>query len=264
MSPSRTNTAQGRNIEQLLINSLPTHRDAFGITKELAQIPANLNPMKSEVIGTHQRKTDVEFSFGDAYPLLRISVKSFDGNHGYNHLWRTSLNSFCRSNKIKKSDELFLQTLFLRKAKASKAKASKAKASKARHTKLVKDGEKGRIEQIFSPIEVGASAFLGSDHPQILALFNIQQSKWGLYSFQNTVLPLIRQQKIGFTKRGANIEIGEYVVFQRKGSQRGEQGISADRSIDDIQHRANDVQIKFRTKRFFEEVPPDAWYKLKL
>lgn len=75
---------------------------------------------------------------------------------------------------------------------------------------------------------------------------------------EKQVIPLAGDSNISFTKRSNNIQIGDYVVIQRKGSKRESKGIP----IDSLKHKANDVQIKMHIKKFFNEVGPIAWYQL--
>ena len=233
-------------------NSLPHHPRAFNKVKRVAGIPdsASLSNEESDNVGLYKRKTDVVFNFGEEYPLLRITVKSFSPTAGYNHIGRKALSVFCAENRIKASDHKFLESLFLRKAKAPRG----------RRTHLVEVGEQDRVRQIFNHTEAGASALLGADHPQIFAVYCIEKSTWHLYDIQKQVLPIIRQSTITFTTTGRNIVLGDYIVLQRKGSQAGEH--SGGHPITDIRHRANDVQVKMRVKRFFDEVEPLAYFVL--
>ena len=118
--------------------------------------------------------------------------------------------------------------------------------------------ERERIGKIFSNIEPALSSLLGHDHPQILALYSVNQSKFHFYDMNKQVLPLVRVAEIRFTAIAANIAIGDYIVLQRKGSAKGEAG----NDIGDILHRANNIQIKMKVKRFFNDVEPISWYQL--
>ncbi len=102
-------------------------------------------------------------------------------------------------------DYNFLEELWLRKAKNSKTGL------------LIKEDEKPRITKIFRVKESGISAFLGCDHPQILALYSKKLKKFHLYNMSEQVTPLIRTHFISFTKRASNIQIGDYVFIQRQG-----------------------------------------------
>lgn len=252
MTPNKTNLAQGTNIEILLGNVLPNHPKAFAQVKAMAGIDDKAKVVKAaENIGQNKRKTDMTFDFGEDYPPLRISVKSFKGGAGYNHLMRKSLPAFCRDNRIKKADEEFLTKCFLRKAEAFHG----------RGTPLIDGGEeKDRVREIFANLEIAASSLLGADHPQVLAIFSIAINKWHFYDIQRQVLPLIRQSYIAFTVTSSNIMLGDYIVLQRKGSASGEN--SGGHPVTDIRHRANDVQIKMKVNRFFDEVKPAATIKL--
>lgn len=251
MTPNRTNTRQGINIEELLRNSLPAHQRAFNKVKQSAGIPTTATlTEESDNVGLRKRKTDVVFNFGNKYPRLRASVKSFSKGAGYNQLERKSLANFCRDNRILADDHKFLEILFLRKAKAEKWK----------RTKLVEQGEKERVRQIFSEIEPGATALLGLDHPQIFAVFSIERNRWHLYDMQSQVLPAIRQINVTFTSTSSNIQLGDYIVLQRKGSAGGEH--SGGHPVTDIRHRANDVQMKIRLRRFFDKINPLAFIQL--
>jgi len=253
MTPNRTNFVQGTNIELLLQNSLPDHPRAFVKIKEAAGIPADVPLIDNgENIGLRKRKADAVFNFGEGYPLLRVSIKSFSATGGYNHIERKGLEAFCRDYRISKADYEFLSKLFLRKAAAEKG----------RRTHLVKRDEEERVRRIFQPVEVGASSLLGRDNPQIFAIFSIELNRWHLYDIQRQVLPLIRQRAITFTIQGKNVGFGDYIVLQRKGSKQGEQSISGGRPHTDIKHRSNDVQIKMRIERFFNEIKPLAFYQL--
>ncbi|MXZ44208.1 MAG: hypothetical protein F4Z01_04415 [Gammaproteobacteria bacterium] len=249
--PNKTNTRQGINIEELLQNSLPQHPRAFKKVKEAVGIPNRAQPIKdAENIGLKKRKTDAVFKFGDEYPLLRVSVKSFSKDAGYNHVERKSLSAFCRDYRISVPDQKFLETLFLRKAAAEKG----------RRTHLVNYDEQGRVREIFDDLEVGATSLLGRDHPQIFAIYSIERSRWHLYDIPKQVLPVIRQHTVTFTQIGRNIEFGDYIVLQRKGSAKGEH--SGGHPITDIRHRANDVQVKMRTRNFFNEIKPLCFFEL--
>ena len=201
-------------------------------------------------VGRKKRKTDAVFQFGDKYPILRVSVKSFSKSGGYNHVERKSLSTFCREYQISVSDQEFLKTLFLRKAVAAKGK----------HTHLVEQDEQSRVHEIFKHLEVGATALLGRDHPQIFAIYSIERSRWHLYDIRKQVLPVIRQHTVTFTRIARNIEFGDYIVLQRKGSQAGEH--SKGFPITDIRHRANDVQIKIRLRKFFNTIEPLCFFEL--
>ena len=185
--PNKTNTRQGINIEELLQNSLPHHPRAFGKVKEAIGVPMSVRPIQDGYnVGRKKRKTDAVFQFGDKYPILRVSVKSFSKSGGYNHVERKSLSTFCREYQISVSDQEFLKTLFLRKAVAAKGK----------HTHLVEQDEQSRVHEIFKHLEVGATALLGRDHPQIFAIYSIERSRWHLYDIRKQVLPVIRQHTV--------------------------------------------------------------------
>ena len=260
--PNRTNTTQGTNIETMLHHVLLDHPRAFGKIKAVAGIPAQADPVKdADNIGMRKRKTDIVFAFGGDYPLLRISVKSFKKAAGYNHLERKSLDKFCTDNRLRAADAKMLHDMFIRKAVEGKAAKAKDKSASKKITPLVYPSERDDVRRMFANVEVGASAFLGSDHPQILAVFRIDDNRWHFYDMQNQVLPNTRQSHIGFTARGgANIQLGDYILLQRKGSEKGEHSYGL--PISDIRHRSNDVQIKFRLKAFFDEIEPLAYIQL--
>lgn len=92
------------------------------------------------------------------------------------------------------------------------------------------------------------SALCGNGHPQILALFSVEDSLFHIYNMKTQVEPLVRTNHIGFTSKSSNIMIGRYIVVQRKGSSKD--------------HAHNDVQVKMRVKKFFNEIEPLCYYQL--
>ncbi len=244
---NKSNTQEGSNVEHLFANSIQDHSSTFNAIKLSLDISQSAKVKSIDVVGDRKRKADVEIIFeNDKIPPIRVNIKSFKGV-GYNHIERRRLDEFCKRNQISKSDTDFLIELWLRKARSNNS-----------HRKLVDDSERDRVRKIFSGIEPAASALLGNDHPQILALFNVLESKWHIYNLNKQVLPLIRQCTVGFTSKSANITIGEYIVIQRKGSSRGESGSDPFT----ITHGSNNAQIKMRVKNFFYKVKPIAWYQL--
>lgn len=241
---NQANTNQGTSIEHLFANSITYHPKCFDLIKKACGIPKKAELIKDmEVIGATKRKTDVEGDFGNSHPLLRVSIKSFT-SAGYNHLERRGLRRFCAASQIKKADCVFLEKIIIRKA--------------LKGGDLVYQNERNKVRKIFSRLEVGASAIKGNDHPQILALFSVNTNRWHCYDIDRQIIPAIRQTNIGFTPRSGNIELCEYIVLQRNGSQQGEKGID----LSSIEHRANDVQLKIRVKKLFNEIEPMAWYQL--
>ena len=234
MTPNYRNTSQGTNVEHLFANSIETHTRAFQAIKNATGITDR--EVSIAVVGGRHRKADVVMTFSNS-PQLRCSVKSFT-HAGYNHLERRRLPDFCNRNQIVKADQEFLESLFLRKEQGG------------RNVLLVMPNERERVQRIFSEVEVGLSAVMGNDHPQILVLFSVSISKFHIYDMNKQVVPLIRNVQIGFTPRSSNIEIGDYIVVQRKGSSKEAGG------------RANDVQVKMKVGKFFSEIEPLCWYQL--
>ncbi len=242
---NKTNTHQGSNVEHLLANSILDHPKAFKAVCDALSIPNDATPIEPSVVGGRKHKTDIEIGFNQpTVPPIRVSIKSFTGA-GYNHLERRRLPTFCKLNQITAADTKFLIDIWLEKATGKRQL-------------LVEDAEHERIGKIFSNIEPAASSLLGNDHPQIFALYSVNQSKFHFYDMNKQVLPLVRGAEIGFTTRAANIAIGDYIVLQRKGSEKGEAG----NDIGHISHRANDIQIKMKVKLFFNDVEPISWYQL--
>ncbi len=240
MTPNNTNTIQGTIVEHLFCNSLPHHPNAFNKIKRALDIKMDAIISDSEVIGGNHRKGDIIIRFNNTEKIIRASVKSF-GGAGYNHIERRRLNDFCRYNQIPKADEEFLKKLIDAKAMATH-----------RHTPLVGTAkDKATVKRIFSHIEVGVSALVGNDHPQIMALYYKDESRWKIYDMARQVIPLVTVANgIGFTVLSSNIQIGDYIVLQRKGSQRGDG------------ERANDIQIKMKVRRFYKDVEPLCTYQL--
>ena len=88
--------------------------------------------------------------------------------------------------------------------------------------------------------------------------YSVEKNCFHLYNINEQVLPLIRNQNVSFTSRSSNIQIGDYIVFQRKGSEKGENG----HDINSIEHGANHIQIKMKVKNFFNSVKPVSSYSL--
>lgn len=242
---NQTNTHQGTNVEHLLANSLLDHPRAWqGILESIGQGHLAQQQATVAVIGGNKRKGDVVVTFPSDTPI-RVTVKSFSGA-GYNHLERRNLEGFCNRNQISVADTAFLTKIWLRKAKNSGK------------GQLVQDGEYPRVRKIFDEVEPAVSSILGNDHPQIMALYSVQDSTFHLYNIEKQVLPLLRNKQISITGRGGNIAIGNYIVIQRKGSAAGESGLD----IYAIRHGSNHIQIKMKTGKFFNEVEPASWYKL--
>ncbi len=239
---NQTNTTQGTNVEHLFANSIQDHPKTFNLMLKAVGIPKNTKPTEYEVVGGSKRKADVEISF-NTKPPIRVNIKSFKGA-GYNHVERRGFLTFCERNQISKSDTEFLKKLWLRKAASSRRE-------------LVEYCERERVIKIFSTIEPANSALLGNDHPQFLALYSMDRSLWRIYHMTTQVMPLLRANSVSFTSRSSNIEIGNYIVIQRKGSSKGESGTDPLH----ISHGSNNVQVKMRVRRFFEDVEPIAWYQ---
>ena len=237
---NQTNTSQGTNAEHLLANSLLHHPQTFKALLESQNIP-NAKPLEPEIVGGNKRKTDVQISFAGGEPPFRFNVKSFTA--GYNHLERRALDKFCERNQIKKKDFEFLKGLWLRKA--------------AEGGDLVKYEEREKVKKIFASVEPAISALVGNDYPQFFALFSIKDDTWKIYDMKKVIDIVRGKSEIGFTVRSANIEVGRYVVIQRKGSAK-----ESKKDITDINHKANDVQMKMRVKAFYNEQKPIASYEL--
>jgi len=233
MSPNKTNTNQGTNVEHLFSNSITDHPSAFRAMCEMVGLDP-LAYIEAEVIGERHWKTDVILHFDD-YDL-GCSIKSFTGP-GYNHLERRTLPEFCRRNQIPSQDEAFLYELILRKQANP-------------YGLFVQPQERNRVRAIFSACQAAQAALLGEDNPQVFVLFSVQKSRFHIYDMDRTVQPLVRSDYIGFTSQSANIEIGDYIVVQRKGSEKEASG------------RANDIQIKMKVRKFFNEVEPHCFYQL--
>lgn len=242
---NQQNTVQGTINEHLFANSIFDHQEAWGAILDSIGC-GNLKNVaaKAQIIGGNKRKGDVEINFESQAAPIRATVKSF--NVGYNHLERRNLRVFCERNQISKADADFLEKIWLRKARNSGQGL------------LVEDNERARVKRIFEPIEPGVSAVLGNDHPQIMVLFHTPSSKFYLYNVQTQVLPLIRGQEVGFTSKSSNIELGSYIVVQRKGSMQGESGTDPYH----IDHGSNHVQIKMKVGTFIRKVAPVTWYQL--
>ena len=245
---NQANTQRGIDAENLFANTILDNSHAFKAMCESLSIAANAEAKQPEVIGGNHRKTDVEIAFKDTnISSIRVSIKRFKGNAGYNHLERRRFSEFCKRNQFSNADRDFLKSLWLRKAANSKKQD------------LVEENEKEEVRKIFSKVEPATSGILGNDHPQMLALYNANISRWHIYNIQNQVLSNIRNSVIEFTSVSSNIAIGNYIVIQRKGSNKGESG---NNPLTNIDHGANDVQIKMRVKKFFNEVEPLASYEV--
>lgn len=240
---NQSNAVQGRNVEHLLKNSLQDHHETFNKCKKVAGIPLDAVLKRAEVIGGQLRKTDVEFEFENCDIPLTFNVKSFGG--GYNHLERRKFTDFCRRNQIKKADEAKLKKMILRKAEGGC---------------LVEPKEEAMVQRVFSPLAVGCSALLGNDHPKLLALYSLSESTFKIYDMCAQVIPLVGVKSISFTETGGNIQIGKYIVIQRKGSE----GKRGGNSTTDIDHASNNIQIKMWARKFYENVEPVCWYSLTL
>ncbi len=244
---NQSNTHQGTNVEHLFANSILDHPNAWNsILKSIGYGAAIGMTPTIEVIGSNKRKTDVVIDFGNNIQLspVRVTIKSFT-KVGLNQIGRQKLSRFCEQNLISKPDQEFLKELILRKAKNSKK------------GKLVEQNEQSRVRKIFMGIEPGITSLLGSDHPQILALYSVDLGKWHLYNISRQVEPLIRSQGVTFSPRSSNIDIGDYVAIQRKAGDPRE-----NISLNNIDHPANNVQIKMRVKKFFNNVVPVSWYQV--
>lgn len=242
---SRGNTRRGTNTEHLFADTIAEHPNAFSAILSIVFKSTNIKVGKPVVIGSqYHRKTDVEIPVLNSSTSLRINVKSYTGSNGYNQIERRKMDDFCRRNQISKSDEKILTEIWLRKS------MNDGKGL------LVHTNERKRVCDIFRHISPGASAFIGNDHPQVLGIYSNQISTWHLYDMGNQVLPVVQNTEIQFTERGGNIQIGEYIVIQRKGSRRGESGTDPF----SIEHGSNHVQIKMRTSHFFNTVVPIAQY----
>lgn len=123
---------------------------------------------------------------------------------------------------------------------------------------LVLPSEHSRVEKMFGRINAARAALVGLDHPDILAIYSVNENKFRLYHMLRDVFPALNEHEIGFSSRGGNILLGPYVAVQRKGSASGERGDD----INDIEHGANHLQTKIKTKKLFEEVAPTAEYRL--
>ncbi len=245
---NKTNTEQGTEVEQLFSDSIFEHHVALNnMLESIGYDEAIGKDAWISVIGGAKRKTDVVIDFGANIELapVRVTIKSFSGG-GYNHLERRPLSAFCARNQISDPDQKFLEKLILRKATAEDKRRA-----------LVEKREQARIREIFEDIEPGISAIRGNDYPQILALYSIDLGKWRLYNICQQVEPLVSTRAISFTPQGSNIQFGDYVVIQRKAGDK-----STRFSLDDIRHPANDVQIKMRVKKFFDEVEPVSCYQV--
>ena len=242
---NQTNTEQGIKVENLFADGILDHLDAWNsiLTSIGYGAAIGMTPTIG-VIGTSRRKTDVVIDFGNNIQLspVRVTIKSFTKG-GFNQIGRQKLSAFCERNLINHDDQKFLKELILRKAQNS------------RHGNLVEQNEQTRVRQIFTVIEPGITSLLGSDHPQILALYSVDLRKWHLYNILRQVEPLIRNEGVTFGSRNSNINIGDYVAIQRKAGDK-----STTFSLDDIRHPANHVQIKMRVKKFFDGVVPVASY----
>lgn len=242
---NQTNTSQGRNNKELLKNSLPDHPQAFAIAKQIAGIADSAMLQDSNVIVQTTRKVNVEFLFAGYNKPLTFNVKSFK-DAGYNHLERRKLNQFCSLNEIQRDDESLLRRMIL------------AKAAGGRACPFVPHNNREQVTRIFSHIDVGSGALLGNDRPNALALYSVHDRTFKIYDMSKHVIPRIKGQPISFTNTGSNIQIGKYIVIQRK----GKESLDIGDSMTDINHPANNIQIKMLVKKFYLEVNPACWYRL--
>ena len=249
--PNWTNATQAKNIQIMLRHALPIHPKTFNVLKKVAGIPPSAEPIINvKNSDLHSRRIGTVFKFVGNNRQLRIIIKKFQRDAGRNQIGRKSLSDFCRNNHLNTEQQNFLKVILLRKAKGEKGK----------HTHLVFDDEKERVQSMFANVEIGASTLLGSDHPQVLAIFCEDDKLWHFYDMEKQVLPLVRQSNVGFTSKSNNITLGDYIELQRKGSEKGEH--SGGHPVTDIRHRANDIQIIMRVKKIFDEVEPVAYIKI--
>ena len=250
MIADRNNFEKGNKIETLLTKILEQEPSCIDALKLAAGMADDVKFTSAEKIGGKKRKADVVVYFGES--SVKVSVKSFNQKPGYNQIERTSIEDFCKRNRISKEGQNFLTKAILRKAQAKNRDGFN----------LINEDEWDFVRQMLKDTSVGEASLMGMDHPDILAIYSGIHKRFHFYDMRRDVMPLVKQNKISFTKRGGNIVIGKYIVIQRKGSQAGEQGISGDRTVDDPKHKSNDVQIKMRLFDFFNEVNPIASLQL--
>ena len=243
---NKTNPIQGSHVKKLFFESIGTqHAVLNSILESLRYDIPNDTKFNVAVVTDNNRKTDVVIRFNDVLKLspIRFNIKSFTDSDS-NQIGRRGFPDFFRRNKISKPDYDFLEELWFRKARDSKTGL------------LVKEDDKPRVISIFKDIEPGVSELRGSDHPQIFVLYSINSKTFHLYNMDEQVIPEVRTNVIGFTKGNSNIQIGNYINIERHGA---EDGINHET---DINHASNDVQIKMRVKKFFEnrEIEPIASY----
>ena len=246
MNPNQFNTTQGENVEHLLANSMRDFPNAWGdMFAKLGYTNAIVKNVART--GGAKRKADVQIDFNSNHASIGVSVKSFTGpihNRASNQIERRLLSAFCQRNKINTKDESFLEAAILRKANGKKT------------APFILPNEQQRVRGIFAPLNPAASALVGDDHPQVFAIYHIDQSRWHLYDMANQVTPLCRC-KVNFSTRG-NITIGDYVLIQRKA------GDKSDRYnvLTDIRHPANSLQVKMRVPLFFAKEKPVAYFEI--
>lgn len=195
-------------------------------------------------VKSNKEKASVKIEFDTKlYRPLRIRIKTFNSRYTENHLERRKHREFCCRHGLQRSRK-FLASLWLDKAVNPKERRL-----------VAGQGNSQRVSRIFASIDLGG-ALCGEDSPQVLALYNGTDNHWHLYDMDGDVLPLVRKQPVGFTKRG-NILIGNYIIIQRRGSE-GELGTSSE----DIDHPSNNVQIKMRMRNFYNEMKPLVKTKL--
>lgn len=187
-------------------------------------------------VSTNNEKASVKIELVTNHTPLRVKIKTFKSSYADNHLERRKHRDFCDQNGLQHGRDL-LEDLWLRKA-----------ADTDRHL-VDKKHELSRIARMFAPIDFGKT-LCGKDKPQVLALYNGTEKHWHLYDMKKDVLPLVQKQSIGTTPRG-NIQIGKYIVVQRRGSE-GVKGTSHT----DIDHCSNGFAVKLKVKKFYNEVEP--------
>lgn len=225
------NTREGQEIKKLFLANIRDFPGVIGSMMAALEIPCTARLVDVSLCCEQRSKTDVVIGFETPKGELRVDIHSF-ASSGYNQLDRHSVKRFCEMTGASPEDRAFLEALVRRKAANPNGL-------------LVPPESREQAREMFQRIDVVGPTLLGDDRPNILALYSRAEKEFRIYGMDRQVLPHMQDAPISFSSPGGNIEIGNYLVVQRKGSDGKGQT-----------DRANDIQVKMRTGHFYRDIVP--------
>lgn len=236
------NSIAGKNVETLFCNSIGDNQGVINSIQEAFDLEGRY--LKSIKTGIHGEKCDVKMSFADGRNV-DANIKAYKPDAMFNQATRTTLVNFKEKIGLTEKEADELTYLFLEKAKGT-------------NRPLIPMSLRNKWGEIIGDKLQKIVKWSLSSHPsrEILVLYDRVESIMRLYKMTDVLIHA--GSTVTFTPRG-NIQLGNYMVLQRKG---GDGNVTRYLKTE-LKHPSNDVQIKLDIKKFLEaDLPLLARYSI--